>query len=384
MHPAWRRCQGAEISRYSSASAPCQAGVSTPKNGILFLREPLATDGKEEHLKMGNTIKTTKKTKEYRSVSARNNIENQNPRQCLVFSDNRALSESQDQIKQKLSGHVKHSNNTVFQRMAVMATDDMNQQKDALVWNNLQYAVTESGPPTGDLKTNKVWKDLTGKKEIRIVEHGDVGKVGGKSASEIANSMKPDLDRSTNRNAPEISQVIFQSCYSGIEGAKSSLASDMKDELKKMDQNQATVVGRKGIAFGFEGMGEETARTDAAPYRWKNRDALTLCRTLMRDKSPHWNEYGFKAYHDAMYSLRNAKTKSKRDVFKSPFIYDDPWALIGKSKMQWNQMSEKARREMISNEMAPYWAQLKRKMAGWGWLWKGFSGFSEDQYLKLK
>jgi hypothetical protein len=43
MHPAWRRCQSAEISRYSSASAFCQAGASTPKNGILFLRDPLAS-----------------------------------------------------------------------------------------------------------------------------------------------------------------------------------------------------------------------------------------------------------------------------------------------------------------------------------------------------
>jgi hypothetical protein len=41
IHPAWRRCQSAEISRYSSASAPCQTGASTPKNINLFLREPL-------------------------------------------------------------------------------------------------------------------------------------------------------------------------------------------------------------------------------------------------------------------------------------------------------------------------------------------------------
>jgi hypothetical protein len=332
---------------------------------------------------MSTKIKTIKKSIEHRSASDRKNIENQNTSQCLAVSDNRALSELQNKIKQKLAGHVKHSNTAVFQRMAVMSADDMKEQKDALVWNNLQYAVTKSGPPVGDLKTNKVWSGLTGKNEIRIVEHGDVGKVGGKSASEIANSMKPDLDRKTNSSAPEISQIIFQSCYSGIGGGGPSLASDMKAELKKMDQGQASVVGRKGIAFGFEGMGEETARTDTSLYIWKNRDARKLCKTLGRHKSSHWNEYGFKAYHDAMYSLRDAKTKSKRDVFKSPFIYNDPWKLIGESEPDWDLMDEKERREKISYEMAPYWKQLKSKMAGWGLIWKGFSGFTEDQYVKL-
>ena len=40
MHPAWLCCQSAEISRYSRASTPCQAGASTPENVNLFLREP--------------------------------------------------------------------------------------------------------------------------------------------------------------------------------------------------------------------------------------------------------------------------------------------------------------------------------------------------------
>ena len=333
--------------------------------------------------KMHTKIKPKGKVRESRSASGRHIEHNRDARQPVVVPDNRSLSESQGKIKEKVSGQAKHSNTAVFQRMAVMAVDDMNRQKDALVWNNLQHAVTESGPPVGDLKTNKVWGGLTGKKEIRIVEHGDVKKVGGKSAGQIANSMKPDLDRTSNASAPEIRQVIFQSCYSGVDGGNASLASEMKDELKKMGQGQASVVGRKGIAFGFAGMGEQTARTDTTPYSWKNPDALKLCKTLGRDKSPHWNEYGFKAYHDAMYTLRDAKTKSKNDVFKSPFIYNDPWGLIGKSETDWNKMNEQDRRVKISDEMAPYWKQLNSKMTGWGWLWKGWSGFTADQYVTL-
>jgi hypothetical protein len=77
----------------------------------------------------------------------------------------------------------------------------------------------------------------------------------------------------------------------------------MKDELKKMGQGQASVVGRKGIAFGFAGMGEKTARTDTAPYHWKNPEALELCKRRGLDEDPHWNEYGLQAYYDAMYTL---------------------------------------------------------------------------------
>jgi hypothetical protein len=94
-----------------------------------------------------------------------------------------------------------------------------------------------------------------------------------------------------------------------------------------------------------------------------------------------------------MYSLRDAKTKSKRDVFKSPFIYNDPWKLIGESEPDWDLMDEKERREKISYEMAPYWKQLKSKMGGLGWILKKYtgwgwiptkrSGFTEDQYVKL-
>jgi hypothetical protein len=332
---------------------------------------------------MHTKIKPKGKEKESRSASGRHIEHKRDARQPIVVPDNRSLAESQGKIKEKVSGPAKHSNTAVFQRMAVMAVDDMNQRKDPLVWNNLQYAVTQSGPPVGDLKTNKVWSDLTGKQEIRIVEHGGVKKIGRKSAGQIANSMKPDLDRNSNSSAPEIRKVIFQSCYSGVDGGNASLASEMKGELEEMGQGQASVVGRKGIAFGFAGMGEKTARTDTAPYHWKNPEALELCKRRGLDEDPHWNEYGLQAYYDAMYTLRKAKTKSKNDVFESTFQYNKPWKLIGKSEEQWNDMNEEKRRTEISDEMAPYWKQLKSKMTGWGWPWKRRSGFTVDQYLTL-
>jgi hypothetical protein len=265
---------------------------------------------------------------------------------------------------------VPHERRSTYQRMAVMAATDMDKQKDTLVWNNLDYAVEKAGGPVGDLSAHMVWSQLKDNEEVRIVEHGAVGSVGGYSAETIRESMqRGNLPKGTIRR---IAKVVFQSCYSAMPGGAGSLVSDMQDELKQVDQDNVPVEGRAGIAFGFKGMGEEVAKTTTGTYTWTNPKAEAYYIKHLGLGGVHGAEEGRKAYIDAMYTLRKERTKdTKRKIFKKPFVYNDPWKIIKLSKRKWNQLSEADKRTKISEQMEPYWKKLATTMGGG--TYKGFA-----------
>lgn len=262
----------------------------------------------------------------------------------------------------------------VVQKMAVMAARNWKDQKDALVWNNLQYAEKMAGGPIGDLQSQKVWSQLKDEQEIRIVEHGQVGGLGTKkitgrkhipySAGDIAASM---FDRKTG--VPEsvnIGKVTFQSCYAGV-GGDSSLVSGMAAELARHGRKNVPVEGRTGIAFGFEGMGEETAETSTEAYAWRNPGAELLYQSRGLDASPHGQEMGLKAYFDAMYSLQNEVTQRTRiKIFKDVGKYNDPWTLVDKSEKEWDKLDPEKRGKLVAFEMAKYWENLIVLMGNMG------------------
>jgi hypothetical protein len=166
--------------------------------------------------------------------------------------------------------------------------------------------------------------------------------------------------------------------FETIVGGKGSLTSDMKDELEKIGQKSVPVEGRNGIAFGFEGMGEATSETDKGPYKWDDPDAEKECKKQNIDKSKHWNEFGFKAYFDAMYKLRGEKTKYYGiNIFEKSLVYNKPWVLDGISKGEWEILGEGNKRRKMSMQMAPYWAKLKDTMVKF----KGFK--TKNPYTRL-
>lgn len=261
------------------------------------------------------------------------------------------------------------SSQPIYQRMAVMAVDNMKDQRDALVWNNLDYALKQAPGSVGDLKSNKVWSDLHKGETIRIVEHGEVRKLGNVDANKIVNSMKKPPNKL--KTGLKISKVVFQSCYSRMKekGTNESLVSDMRNELNKIPgQENVPVEGSKGIAFGFEGMGERVARTSQGSYIWQNEGAKKVFDKLPKDI--HSEEKGMKAYLDAMFSLQNETTKGGNEVFKSLFIYNDPWIIGGIKEDDWkNNNDVKNRRKQmakISVQMAPYWKKLAETMGSYG------------------
>ncbi len=259
----------------------------------------------------------------------------------------------------------------VIQRMAVMTVDDFNNQKDPLVWNNLKYAETQATGPIGDLQTNKVWDQLDDNEEIRLVEHGEVKKIGNVSASDIAASMLNEPNKIPDNKA--IGGITFQSCYAGVNGGGGSLVTDMADELKKMGRSGVTINGRTGIAFGFKGMGEQTAETDQSPYVWINSLAKIEFQKHLASSSSHANEKGFQAYFDAMWELRSKKTNTtNKNIFKRLFTYNDPWEMLNVSKIYWNTMTPQDRAANVADEMEDYWKNLSVSMAAKG-------GFKPDR-----
>ncbi|MGD9091219.1 MAG: DUF4157 domain-containing protein [Anaerolineales bacterium] len=227
----------------------------------------------------------------------------------------------------------------VAQRMAVMAFDDLDKQKDALVWNNIEWAVEKAGGPIGDLKENKVWNQLKDGEEIRIIEHGAVGSVGDKNAKDIADSMFTDKNKLPD-NVP-IGGVTFQSCYAGV-GADQSLVSQMAEQLRIHNRPGVTVKGRTGIAFGFKGIDEATAET------WS---------------TPLGTEWGEVTYKLAMDNLRRMKTKeSKNPIFKNLYEYSEPWDIAGILESEWKKKTADERSKLIADELVDYWEKVKEIM----------------------
>jgi len=291
-----------------------------------------------------------------------------NVRQGFGFVDNRPAAKDQKNLQLMMNGKQRSATSKAIQKMAVMAVNDMDAQEDALVWNNIEYAVSEATGPIGDLKKNKVWNQLKDKEEIRIVEHGAVQKVGGIGAATIFGSMfkgpkKIPVDK-------KIGGITFQSCYAGVVGGSgSSLVSDMKGELQNLaaQVTGVPVKGRTGIAFGFKGLGEATAETSTGKYKWTSKTAKKKYFSEIGKK-----EVGLKAYCEAMYKLRKKKTKiSKEKIFKTPFSfcgYRKPWELIGEKKEAWDKMSAKERSTRVAADMEDYWKEVKEKMVKYGGL----------------
>ena len=271
------------------------------------------------------------------------------------------------------------------QRMAVVAADDMNSVTDALVWTNLRNAEEKAGGPIGDLKTKKVWNKLKSGDAIRIVGHGSKDKkIEGFTAAQIAQSMKTKpykLPRYKNRKEVKIKEVTFQSCHAGekVAGILGTLVGDMKNELETMERHNVPVKGRTGIAFGFKGMGEETAETKTGAYPWEAAAETHYRKYLPLDYfDPNSKvSYGLRAYFDAMYQCKDFKTATTNmDIFenvpekplKLPATgYREPWIIAGKAKADWddpkvNPKTPEDKGALVSTEMAPYWAQIKTVM----------------------
>lgn len=291
-----------------------------------------------------------------------------NVRQGFGFVDNRPEAKDQKNLQLMMNGKQRSATSKAIQKMAVMAIDDMDAQEDALVWNNIEYAVSKAPGPIGDLKSNKKWDQLKDKEEIRIVEHGEPQKVGGIGAATILDSMFKDPKKIPA--GKEIGGITFQSCYAGVAGGSgSSLVSDMKVGL----QNLATPVigvpvkGRTGVAFGFKGLGEATAKTSTGTYTWTDTTVENQYNMEVRDP-----EVGVKAYCEAMYELREKKTEiSKENIFKTPFSfcgYRKPWELIGETEGTWGGMSATDRSTRVAAEMEDYWKEVNDKMVAYGGL----------------
>ncbi len=264
---------------------------------------------------------------------------------------------------------------TVLQRMAVMAAKNWQDQKDPLVWCNLQYAEQSAGGPIGDLQDNTVWDAQTkGEiKEIRMVEHGQERGLGTKAvgkpytAKDIAKSMFAPATGVPK--SVKIGKVTFQSCYAGA--GKSSLVSEMAAELADHGREGIPVEGRTGIAFGFEGMGEETAETsEGSNYKWRNKDAK---KTFDSKKNLKDSELGLRAYLDAMYTLRNETTRTTGvNIFAkpgdpdNPWDYNKPWTLARKNETEWNLLSASDRGKLVAFQLAKYWEKLVILMGSYG------------------
>lgn len=226
--------------------------------------------------------------------------------------------------------------NSVLQKMAVMAVDNYGDQADSLVWDNLHFAVSEVGAPVGDLQDHLVWNQAKKGEKIRIIEHGEPQKVGGKTASDIANTMLDDVN---GIPAGNVSSIEFQSCYAG--SGVSSLVSEMAKKLSEKGHKGIPVSGRTGIAFGFKGMGAKTARDD--------------------EYQQTGYEYGEVAYHSAKMTYKDAKTKwTNVDVFgdKNALTYNPPWILIGKTKDEWDSMKQRNKRRLVSSNLSDYWTAI--------------------------
>ncbi len=289
-------------------------------------------------------------------------------RQGFGFVDNRPEAKDQKNLQLMMNGKQRSTTSKAIQKMAVMAVKDMDAQEDALVWNNIEYAVSKAPGPIGDLKSNKKWDQLKDKEEIRIVEHGEVQKVGGIGAATILDSMFKDPKKIPA--GEKIGGITFQSCYAGVVGGKgSSLVSDMKVGLQNLaaQVTGVPVKGRTGIAFGFKGLGEATAKTSTGKYKWK--------WTSRKAKKKYFSEIGKKsvglqAYCEVMYKLRKKKTKiSKKKIFESPFEfcgYRKPWELIGETKKDWDKMSATERSTRVAADMEDYWKQVNKRMVEYG------------------
>jgi hypothetical protein len=288
-------------------------------------------------------------------------------RQGFGFVDNRPAAKDQKNLQLMMNGKQRSATSKAIQKMAVMAVKDMDAQEDALVWNNIEYAVSKATAPIGDLEKNKVWDQLKDKEEIRIVEHGEVQKVGGIGAATILDSMFKDPKKIPVDK--KIGGITFQSCYAGVVGGTgSSLVSDMKVGLQNLaaQVTGVPVKGRTGIAFGFKGLGEATAKTSTGKYKWTSKTAKKKYIKEVNDP-----EDGYQAYCEVMYKLQKKKTKiSKQKIFETPFdfrdLYREPWDLIGETKKDWDKMSATERSTRVAADMEDYWKQVNKRMVKYG------------------
>lgn len=305
------------------------------------------------------------KPKENKSRAVANSVvqNKSSGKQGFGFLDNRPEAKTQNVLQLMMNDQRNVKNPKVMQRMAVMAVDNMNDQTDSLVWNNMQYAAQQAGGPIGDMRDNKVWNQLDDMDNIRIVEHGEEKKVGGKNANEIALSMTTGANKLPNNKA--IGEITFQSCYAGVDGGQGSLVSDMALELKSRGLSGIPIKGRTGIAFGFEGLGEETATTTKNSYSWNDPKAERRYRKTIGEK-----EHGLEAYCEVMWELRQEKTKiSNQYIFESPFAfcgYRKPWKLIKVKKTIWDMLDASTRSVRVSSEMEDYWDKVKTRMQQYG------------------
>lgn len=261
-------------------------------------------------------------------------------------------------------------NNSV-QRMVVAATDDMAKVKDPLVWNNLEFAKSESGGYVGDMMD---WNQFKSEEPVRIVGHGDPDT--GQLTAESGRSAKMfDADTIRNRIArakgldrskmnwaskllwgKKLKKIEFQSCYAAKKTpaasalgaapvapapAPTALIDRMGKELSNIGQKGVEVAGRPGIAFGFKGMGAATSELSEVEFD----------RTM-----------------DEMWT-RNPKTRRGADIFKAKGVYNDPWVIAGvPTEADWNLLPIEDKMKKVAKQMKKYWKDFKAEMGPAGFL----------------
>ncbi|MFC1968534.1 DUF4157 domain-containing protein [Chloroflexota bacterium] len=291
----------------------------------------------------------------------------------------------------------------VVQRMVVAAADDIGKVTDPLVWNNLNWAISQAGGPIGDLTNNRVW--IKGPpeevKEVRIVGHGsekghltaesDIGTTKAKEyyAEDIKDSMLQDRLNLPDR--PRLKRIVFQSCHAG-EKNPTSLVEEMGKELTKIGQKGVEVTGRTGIAFGFKGMGGATAKSSTGTYIFP-KDSRTkkmikkhlpytasVISTWVQDPSKNFSD-GLKAYFEAETIHIDYKTKSGENIFQTPFgfppKYNEPQKLANRTEYQWKMLTPRVRASLVAKEMEDYWKDMKATMTALG-------GFKTDPNKAIK
>lgn len=262
------------------------------------------------------------------AVSQRTNVCEQ--KYCgISFADKRPITTIQKKVVDAI--HL-GTPKCIIQKMAVMACDNMNEESNALVWNNLEYAKSEAPGAVGDCGANKVWKFLNDNEQIRLVHHGNrQGLINGHDAGYIFNSMF-HVEGESIPSGRKIGKVIFQSCFAGVDGGVAQGLSSLLQQIP--EQKDVQVEGRTEVAFGFRGMGENTGE--------ENKYDTVLNEILSK---PAIN-----------------KTKSGRPVLLPRGKYCFPWDIVGVSKEVWDGYSPDVKMEEIASEMAPYWETVKTMM----------------------
>ena len=249
----------------------------------------------------------------------------------------------------------------IIQRMAVMAVNNMDEQKDLLVWNNMEHATAAAPGAVGDLGVHKVWNQLHENEEIRLVEHGGKNDkdhegpekqlIGIVSANDIVTSM------TTAENSipkyPKI-RIVFQSCYAGING----LIEQVCRLLKGKGYPGVEVEGRTGVAFGFKGMNRSGCVGVGVGVG--GRDVANEEATTNSDGETAYSDFVKKSIQDGRFG----------HLFKRNW-YGKPWKIIpvedmcagieeeistADPKEIWNKLGPEKKMELVAKEMEEYWA----------------------------